>query len=86
MRHYRSYMDRQEVSAGAHERLINLCASRKAPRRLWAKYGALAACAVLIAGLGVWKLRPGTAPNLDSDPPLAVVSTPASVQIGRAHV
>lgn len=80
MRHYRSYMDRQEVSAGAHERLINLCASRKAPRRLWAKYGALAACAVLIAGLGVWKLRPGTAPNLDSDPPLAVVSTPASVQ------
>lgn len=80
MRYYRSYMDRQEVSAGVHETLMNLDVPRKAPRRPWAKYGALAACAVLIAGIGAWKLHPGTAPNLDSDPPLAVVDTPAPVQ------
>ena len=32
MRYYRSYMDRQEVSAGTHERLMNLRVERRAPR------------------------------------------------------
>ena len=84
MRYYHSYMDRQEISPAAHEKLLNLCAARKTPRRLWAKYGALAACAVLIVGVGAWRLGPGTAPNLDSDPPLAAVSTPAPVQTEAA--
>ncbi len=58
MRHYRSYMDRQEVSADTHEKLTKLNAPRKAPQRLWVKCGALAACAALIVGVGAWKLAP----------------------------
>ena len=63
MRYYRSYMDRQKISAQGHEKLMNLDVPHKAPRRPWAGYGALAACAVLIAGLGVWKLLPGFVPG-----------------------
>lgn len=77
MRYYRSYMDRQEVSAGTHEKLVNLNVPRKASP--WAKYAALAACAVLIAGIGAWGLSPGHAPELDSDTS-AAVDTPAPVQ------
>lgn len=80
MRYYRSYMDRQEVSAGTHERLMNLRTERRAPRRPWAKYGALAACAVLIAGAGAWGLRPGPAPKPEGGPPPAAVSTPAPIE------
>lgn len=79
MRYYRSYMDRQEISAGIHEKLMNLDIPRKAPRRSWVKCGALAACAILIAGIGVWKLSPGFAPKLDSDPP-AVINASAAIQ------
>lgn len=80
MRHYCAYMDRQEISAGTHDKLMNLDVRRKAPPRLWAKYGALAACAVLIAGIGAWRLFPGTAPNLDSEPPSAVADASAPAQ------
>lgn len=52
MKYYRSYMDRQEISAPAHEKLMNLDAPPKNVRRPWAKYGALAACAALIVGPG----------------------------------
>ena len=79
MKYYRSYMDRQEISAGTHEKLINLDVPRKTPRRPWVKYGALAACAVLLAGIGVWKLAPGSAPGPEIDPP-AAADTSAPVQ------
>lgn len=79
MKYYHSYMDRQELSAKVHEKLMNLDVPRKAPRHLLAKYGTLAACAVLIAGLGVWTLAPGIVPELDIDPP-AAADTSAPVQ------
>ena len=66
MRYYRSYMDRQKISAQGHGKLMNLDVPHKAPRRPWAGYGALAACAVLIAGIGVWKLLPGFVPGQEA--------------------
>ena len=58
MKHYNSYMDRQEISPSVHEKLLDLEAGKKSPRRMWAQLGALAACAALIVGVGVWKLNP----------------------------
>lgn len=81
MKYYRSYMDRQVISAGTHEKIMNLDVQRKAPHRPWAKYAALAACAVLIAGIGAWKLSPRLVPGPETDPLAAVVtSTPAPGQ------
>lgn len=63
MNYYKSYMDRQEISPAVHDKLIALEPPKKrsAP---WLRYGALAACAALIIGVGVWRLtpRPQTAP------------------------
>ncbi len=66
MKQYKSYMDRQEISPAVHENLLNLEAGKK-PARPWMKYGALAACAALIIGVGVWKLAP--APATTPNPP-----------------
>lgn len=55
MKNYSSYMDRQEISPAFHEKLIQLEA-RKKPARPWLRYGALAACAALIIGAGVWRM------------------------------
>ena len=57
MKHYESYMDRQAVSASLHEKLLTL----EPPARRsggWRRWGALAACCVLAAGLGLWRLGP----------------------------
>lgn len=57
MKYYQSYMDRQELSPAVHEKLLDL----EPPNRRsspWLKYGALAACAALIIGVGVWRLAP----------------------------
>lgn len=66
MKYYQSYMDRQEISPTVHEKLLDLepPTKRSAP---WLKYGALAACAALIVGVGVWRLapRPQTTPDPD---------------------
>lgn len=64
MKYYKSYMDRQEISPAVHEKLLDLEPPKKRPSP-WLKYGALAACAVLIVGVGVWKLapRPHTVPD-----------------------
>jgi len=75
MKHYRSYMDRQELPAEAHESLLSLNVPHRAPRQNWAKYGALAACAALILGVGARMLAPGPA-----DGPLAVSAAPTPVQ------
>lgn len=77
MRYYRSYMDRQEISAGTHEKLMDLDVSRKASRRPWVSYAALAACAALILGVGAWKLGP--APTADQPGP-AALHTPAQTE------
>ena len=60
MKNYKSYLDRQEISPAAHENLVNLEARKKSARP-WVKYGALAACAALIIGVGVWRLAPAPA-------------------------
>lgn len=65
MKYYKSYMDRQEISPTVHENLLNLEPSKRRSGPVWAKYGALAACAALIIGVGVWRLapNPATTPN-----------------------
>lgn len=60
MKNYKTYMDRQELSPEVRERLLALEVKKRGPRP-WARYGALAACAALIVGVGVWKLGPGPA-------------------------
>lgn len=81
MRYYRSYMDRQELSAGSHEALLKLDVSRKAPRRPWARCGALAACAALILGLGTWGLSRLPAPEPNGGPQTAAnPSAPAQTE------
>ncbi len=66
MKYYKSYMDRQEISPAVHENLLNLEAPARRSRP-WVKYGALAACAALIIGVGVWRLAP--APAATPNPP-----------------
>ena len=79
MESYKSYLDRQEISPRVHEALLHL--ERAKPSRSWRPRGALAACAALILGIGVWRLTPppvssgGQAPSVsasaseDSPPP-----------------
>lgn len=55
MKYYKSYLDRQEISPAVHEKLLNLEPPSKRPAP-WLKYGALAACAALIIGVGVWRV------------------------------
>ena len=57
MKQYELYMERQEVSASCHEKLLTL---EPLVRRsgTWKRWGALAACCVLAAGLGLWRLSP----------------------------
>ena len=61
MKYYKTYLDRQEISPAVHEKLLDLepPGRRSVP---WLKYGALAACAALILGVGAWKLAPGPSP------------------------
>lgn len=81
MKYYRSYMDRQEISAAAHDRLMDLEVPSKAAHRPWAKYGVLAACAVLIAGIGVWRGVLGSAQGPKTDPVAdAATSKPAQTE------
>ena len=57
MKQYESYMERQEVSTSFHEKLLTL----EPPARRsggWRRWGVLAACCVLAAGLGLWRLSP----------------------------
>lgn len=55
MNDYRAYMDRQQVSGKLHETLLAM----EPPKRVhWQRYAALAACAAVIVGLGVWRLWP----------------------------
>lgn len=61
MEYYKSYMDRQVISPAVHEKLLDLEAPKKRSGS-WLKYGALAACAALIAGVGVWRMLPADIP------------------------
>ena len=76
MKNYKSYLDRQEISQAAHENLLNLEVGKRSARP-WVKYGALAACAALIIGVGAWRLAPAPAANpVQSDNQFAADHTP----------
>lgn len=74
MKYYRSYFDRQRVSPEFHQKLLNLeRAQSPKPRRRGVsytmKFGALAACAALLIGVGSRVLVPGpTAPSVPGLP------------------
>jgi len=76
MKHYQTYLDRQTVSAETHDALLHLETPQKARKGgSYMKFGALAACAALLIGLGA-KLWPA-APEPTPGPTVpAVVSTP----------
>lgn len=72
MKQYESYMERQEVSASFHEKLLTL----EPPARRsggWRRWGALAACCALIAGLGLWRLGSRQTPGRE-DPGTSAIS------------
>lgn len=69
MKNYKSYMDRIHRSDEFHQRLLNLEEPKPTSRPVWRKYGALAACAVLLIGVGVYgvsRLSPGEALQPDA--------------------
>lgn len=55
MNQYKTYMDRVTVSPEFHEKLLKLEAPEQS-RAPWVKYTAVAACAALLLGVGVWGL------------------------------
>lgn len=72
MKNYESYMDRQRISSQLHERLLAL----EPPARRsgsWRRWGALAACCALIAGLGLWRLGSRQTPGRE-DPGTSAIS------------
>lgn len=62
MKYYNSYIERQEISREMHQKLLELGREGAArprtarPARRWQSIAVLAACCVLIVGVGVWKL------------------------------
>lgn len=57
MKHYKTYMDRVKVDQKLHNRLLALEEPKRSFRRpAWLKYCALAACAALLIGVGVYQI------------------------------
>lgn len=83
MKYYNLYMDRQEISPAGHEALLHLSAPRRRAKTAWVKYGALAACAALIVGVGIWKLSP--APTGTQDAAQHGVQEPVPLQEDTAQ-
>lgn len=78
MKHYKSYMDRVQVPEELHDKLLELEGQRRTFRRpAWRKYAALAACAALLVGAGVygagriWRHSVGDVPTADWSDPFA---------------
>ena len=61
MKYYKTYMDRQRISPAVHEKLLNLEPPKGRSGPSWMRYGALAACAALLIGVGAWNLGPAPA-------------------------
>lgn len=60
MKYYKQYMDRQALSPEFLEKLQN---RRPRPKSHWRQWAALAACCVLLAGVGAWTIsRPVKTP------------------------
>lgn len=72
MKYYKEYMNRQQISTQGHRKLLELgeqpAAQRTAKSVPWRRWGALAACCVLVLGLGIWRLTaPAEEPQTASD-------------------
>lgn len=82
MNNYKTYMDRVGVSEEFHKKLLDLEAPKQSRAPL-VRYAAVAACAVLLVGVGVWGIQgasrgPGGGSTADSDPvQCAAPSAPA---------
>lgn len=72
MKNYELYMDRQTVSASLHEKLLTLEPPAR-PSGGWRRWGALAACCALIAGLGLWRLSSRQTPGRE-DPGTSAIA------------
>lgn len=75
MRAYESYMERQTVSSELHDRLLALEAPQKKRGGAYMKFGALAACAALLIGIGGY--LGGSSPVAPKPGP---ITPPAAVQ------
>lgn len=84
MKHYKSYMDRATVDDKLHNRLLDLEAPQKTTRRpAWPKYGALAACAALFIGVGVYAARHGAWSRLAGNAHFAIERLPSASMSGE---
>ncbi len=74
MKHYKEFMDHQAMSQTGHARLMALADKSPAKQPVpWKRWGAMAACAALVLGVGAFGLSQAGRPNL---PPVPL-STPA---------
>lgn len=88
MKNYKTYMDRVTVSDELHEKLMDLEEPKKA-RPEWQKYAALAACGLLLVGVGAWGVKTFQPKNgwealLFGFDPAAEVGSVTSAAIGEA--
>ncbi len=77
MNAYKTYMDRQTISPNAHNKLLSLREAPEPKARFeaashWKQWGALAACAALILGVGTFALQNRPTPI----PPMVPQTTP----------
>ena len=77
MNAYKTYMDRQTISPNAHNKLLSLREAPEPKARFeaashWKQWGALAACAALVLGVGAFALQNRPVPM----PPVVAQTTP----------
>ena len=87
MKHYRAYMDRQQVRGDLHDRLIHLEPPRKTRRTV--RYAALAACCALLIAVGAWQAGAAkdrsAAEEIASDIPVTAGEDGAAIDIGQTE-
>lgn len=93
MKHYKSYMNRVTVSDELHRTLLDLDQPKKtAQPAVWLKYGALAACAALLIGMGVYQISrldwhneivgpTGDGPSADREPVPCMAPTMEAIDL-----
>lgn len=80
MNEYKSYMDRVNVSDEFHQKLLDLQPRKKPSRTVWVKYGAVAACAALLIGVGAWGMSRGGVDPLGGEGPAVDIVPGADVE------
>lgn len=83
MKEYKSYMDRVTVSEEFHDRLLDLQTGNKPSRPVWKKYAAVAACGLLLLGVGAWgvsRLGDGAAAGFEHSGPVPCAAPSSPVE------